>query len=79
MKHFSLVFIFLNVILMQGQNVVRRKTMMLGSPFEMTVVANDSLQGNLYIDQAIAEVKRIENLISDWIPTTQISTVNQKA
>jgi thiamine biosynthesis lipoprotein len=37
------------------------------------------LQGNLYIDQAIAEVKRIENLISDWIPTTQISTVNQKA
>ncbi|WP_396183935.1 hypothetical protein [Flavobacterium sp.] len=79
MKHFSLVFIFLNVILMQGQNVVRRKTMMLGSPFEMTVVAKDSLQGNLYIDQAIAEVKRIENLISDWIPTTQISTVNQKA
>jgi len=79
MKHFSLVFIFLNVILMQGQNVVRRKTMMLGSPFEMTVVANDSLQGNLYIDQAIAEVKRIENLISDWIPTTQISTFNQKA
>jgi thiamine biosynthesis lipoprotein len=64
---------------MQGQNVVRRKTMMLGSPFEMTVVAKDSLQGNLYIDQAIAEVKRIENLISDWIPTTQISTVNQKA
>lgn len=79
MKHFSLVFIFLNVILMQGQNVVRRKTMMLGSPFEMTVVAKDSLQGNLYIDQAIAEVKRIENLISDWIPTTQISTFNQKA
>jgi thiamine biosynthesis lipoprotein len=79
MKHFSLVFIFLNVILMQGQNVVRRKTMMLGSPFEMTVVAKDSLQGNLYIDQAIAEVKRIENLISDLIPTTQISTFNQKA
>ncbi|MBA4154699.1 FAD:protein FMN transferase [Flavobacterium sp.] len=79
MKHFSIVFIFLNVILMQGQNVVKRKTIMLGSPFEMTVVANDSLQGNLYIDQAVAEVKRIENLISDWIPTTQISTVNQKA
>jgi thiamine biosynthesis lipoprotein len=52
---------------------------MLGSPFEMTVVATDTVQGNQYINQAINEVKRIENLISDWIPTTQISKVNQNA
>lgn len=52
---------------------------MLGSPFEMTVVANDTIQGNKYINQAVAEVKRIENLISDWIPTTEISRVNQNA
>jgi len=52
---------------------------MLGSPFEMTVVAKDTVQGNQYINQAIDEVKRIENLISDWIPTTQISKVNQNA
>jgi thiamine biosynthesis lipoprotein len=50
---------------------------MLGSPFEMTVVAKDTVQGNQFINQAIEEVKRIENLISDWIPTTQISKVNQ--
>jgi thiamine biosynthesis lipoprotein len=56
-----------------------KKTFMLGSPFEMTVVVKDTVQGNQYINQAIDEVKRIENLISDWIPTTQISKVNQNA
>ena len=52
---------------------------MLGSPFEMTVVAKDTVEANVYIDLAINEVKRIENLISDWIPTTQISEVNRNA
>ena len=52
---------------------------MLGSPFEMTVVANDTVQGNEFIDLAIAEVKRVEYLISDWIPTSQISQVNKNA
>jgi len=52
---------------------------MLGSPFEITVVANDTLQANEYIDLAVGEVKRIENLISDWIPTTQISEINKNA
>jgi FAD:protein FMN transferase len=62
-----------------GQITHKRKLSMLGSPFEMTVVAKDSVQGNEYIDLAIAEVKRIEYLISDWIPTTQISQVNKNA
>lgn len=52
---------------------------MLGSPFEVTVVANDTIQANKYLDMAVAEVSRIENLISDWIPTTPISKVNQNA
>jgi len=62
-----------------GQITHKRKLYMLGSPFEMTVVAKDTVQANSYIDWAVAEVKRIENLISDWIPTTQISQVNNNA
>jgi thiamine biosynthesis lipoprotein len=62
-----------------GQITHKRKLSMLGSPLEMTVVAKDTVQGNYYIDLAVAEVKRVENLISDWIPTTQISRVNQNA
>ena len=73
-------FLFLTATLSSfGQITYKRKLSMLGSPFEMTVVAKDSVQGNEFIDLAVAEVKRIENLISDWIPTTQISQVNKNA
>lgn len=52
---------------------------MLGSPFEVTVIAKDSIEGVKFCNMAIVEVKRVENLISDWIPTTQISSVNKNA
>lgn len=73
-------FLFLIVTLSSfGQITHKRKLSMLGSPFEVTVVAKDSVEGNYYIDLAVAEVKRVEYLISDWIPTTQISQVNKNA
>lgn len=62
-----------------GQIIHKRKLSMLGSPLEITVVAIDTVEGNKYCNLALAEVKRIENLISDWIPTTQISEVNHNA
>ena len=62
-----------------GQIIHKRKLAMLGSPFEMTVVAKDTIQANQYIDLAVGEVKRVENLISDWIPTTPISEINRNA
>ena len=62
-----------------GQQIFKKKQSLLGSPFEITVVAKDSVQGNLFSDLAITEVRRIENLISDWIPTSQISKVNHNA
>jgi thiamine biosynthesis lipoprotein len=62
-----------------AQLIHKRKVSLLGSPFEITVVAKDTIQANQYEDQAIAEVKRIENLISDWIPTTPVSQINQAA
>ena len=76
----SLVFTLLIVTTFSfGQIVHKRKLAMLGSPFEITVVAKDTIQANEFIDLAVNEVKRIENLISDWIPTTQISEVNRNA
>lgn len=74
------IILFLTATLSSfGQITHKRKLYMLGSPFEMTVVAQDTVQGNQYINLAVTEVKRIENLISDWIPTTQLSQVNQNA
>lgn len=75
-KAITLFFLILSLVSF-GQITHKRKLAMLGSPFEMTVVAKDTIQGNEYIDLAVAEVKRIENLISDWIPSSQISKVNQ--
>lgn len=79
MRRILFLFVLLINSSLFGQQVFKKKKSLLGSPFEISVVANDSVQAGIYIELAISEVKRIENLISDWIPTTQISQVNQKA
>lgn len=79
MKKSTIIFFLSLTFVSFGQITHKRKLQLLGSPFEITVVAKDTVQGNEYIDSAIAEVKRIESLISDWIPSSQISKVNQNA
>ncbi|RYJ42552.1 FAD:protein FMN transferase [Flavobacterium beibuense] len=79
MKNKLLLLFTLCFISSYGQIAHKRQLSMLGSPFEVTVVARDTLQANKYIDLAVAEVKRIENIISDWIPSTQISVINDNA
>jgi len=51
----------------------------MGSNFEITVVANDSLQANVYIDTAVDEIIRIEKLISSWDVNSQTSEINRNA
>tara|TARA_R110002033_G_scaffold77030_1_gene128715 strand:- start:25104 stop:26000 length:897 start_codon:yes stop_codon:yes gene_type:complete len=51
----------------------------MGSRFDITVVANDSVQGNQYIDTAVAEISRIEKLISSWDGNSQTSKINRNA
>ena len=52
---------------------------LMGSKFEITVVDKDSLSAEKAIDKAILEITRIENLISEWRPETQVSEVNRNA
>ncbi|HQF11440.1 MAG TPA: FAD:protein FMN transferase [Paludibacteraceae bacterium] len=51
----------------------------MGGRFDISIVAKDSLLSEQNIDIVIAEISRIENLISDWKPTSQVSEVNQNA
>jgi len=51
----------------------------MGSRFDITVVANDSIQANKYIDTAVAEISRIEKLISSWDANSQTSEINSYA
>ena len=51
----------------------------MGGRFDITIVAKDSLSCEKNIDEVIAEITRIENLISDWKPTSQVSKVIDNA
>lgn len=79
MRKSALLLCLLSFMFASGQVTHRRTLSMLGSPFEMTVVAKDIAQADSYIDMAVAETSRLEHLISDWIPTTPISEVNRNA
>ncbi len=56
-----------------------RDAFLMGGRFDITIVAKDSLTAEQNIDTVIAEISRIEYLISDWKPETQVSRVNQNA
>ncbi|KFC58477.1 thiamine biosynthesis protein ApbE [Flavobacterium gilvum] len=51
----------------------------MGGRFDITIVAQDSLTAEKNINEVIAEITRIEYLISDWKPNTQIYEVNRNA
>ena len=51
----------------------------MGSRFDITIVGTDSSTAENHIDKAIAEIDRIEQLISDWIPSSQVSAINRMA
>ncbi len=64
---------------MNAQTVGVRDTILMGSKFKITLVDSDSISVEKNINKAIDEMIRIENLISDWKPTSQVSLVNQNA
>lgn len=64
---------------MFAQKRYTRVTKLMGSRYDITVVADDSVQAARYIDMAINEIKRIENIISSWKPDSQTSLINRNA
>ena len=62
-----------------AQQPYKRTLKLMGSRFDITVVANDSIQANKYIDTAVAEISRIEKLISSWDANSQTSEINRYA
>ncbi len=51
----------------------------MGSRFDITVVANNEVEGNHFIDIAVNEISRIEKLISSWDANSQTSEINRNA
>ncbi len=51
----------------------------MGNRFEITVVSKDSILADKYINSAINEITRIENLISSWDIDSQTTKINNNA
>ena len=76
----SVIFILL-IFSMEGfsQQVYMRPLTLMGSYYEISVVAANQDEGDQYIDEAAAEVTRIEKLISSWDSNSQTSAINRNA
>ena len=74
---FSIAFLTANCV--GAQQIYKRTLKLMGSRFDITVVAEDSLKARNYIDLAVDEITRIEKLISSWDPNSQTSEVNRNA
>ena len=79
MKILINILTLLTAFSIHAQMVYQEKHRLLGSPYEITVVVKDSTEGKIFADMSVKELKRIEQLISEWIPTSDISLVNQQA
>nr|WP_230935662.1 FAD:protein FMN transferase [Psychroserpens luteolus] len=74
-----LLFLLLTQFCVQGQITHKRTLKLMGSRFDITVVAKDTIQANQYIDLAVLEITRIEKLISSWDIKSQTSEINRNA
>ena len=72
-----ILFLFMSVSFCQV--AIKDKMHLMGSNFEITVVAEDSAQGMSFISSAVNEISRIENLISSWDLRSQTSKINNYA
>lgn len=52
---------------------------LMGSRFDITIVAKNEEIANGYINDAIDEITRIEKLISSWDPNSKTSKINKNA
>lgn len=62
-----------------AQQPYKRTLKLMGSSFDITVVAKNSIEANIHIDTAVAEIRRIEKLISSWDKNSQTSKINKNA
>ncbi|MCK0130007.1 FAD:protein FMN transferase [Flavobacteriaceae bacterium F08102] len=77
-KRYFLCF-FLVTTTTFSQQVYHRALTLMGSRFDITVVADNEKEGNGYIDLAVHEITRIEKLISSWDSSTQTAAINRGA
>lgn len=77
-KFFIFIFLIIGGVL-QAQQTFHKTVKLMGSRFDITVVAENKLEADGFIEMAISEISRIEKLISSWDPDSQTSAINKNA
>jgi len=62
-----------------AQKVFKQELKLMGSHFDITVVANNQPEANQYINLATTEISRIEKIISSWDKKSETSKINNNA
>ncbi|MEY3600131.1 MAG: hypothetical protein RLZZ463_908 [Bacteroidota bacterium] len=76
----AILFLFCWANIHAQQQAMETKTLLLmGSRFDLTVVAKDQAACQYYLGIAEQEITRIENLISDWRSGTEVDQINKNA
>lgn len=80
-KTFLLFFFCFFISQLQAQEVFSEKRILklMGCRFEITAIAVDKPTAIKAVDAGIAEISRIEDLISEWLPSSQVSMINNQA
>ncbi len=60
-------------------NIFRRTLRLMGNRFEISVVGNDPVWADSCIDAAVAEISRVEKLLSAFNDDSQINEINRNA
>ncbi|RIV31419.1 FAD:protein FMN transferase [Flagellimonas lutimaris] len=63
----------------QTDVTVKKTLKLMGTRFEITVVAPNEEIGYINIDEAVSEIERIEKIISSWNKDSETSLVNKNA
>lgn len=58
---------------------VNKKMKLMGSNFEITVVAQNEDIGYININEAVSEITRVEKMISSWDENSETSRINRNA
>ncbi|WP_421801497.1 FAD:protein FMN transferase [Flagellimonas sp.] len=63
----------------QTDVTVKKTLKLMGTRFEITVVAPNEEIGYINIDEAVSEIERIEKIISSWDKDSETSLINKNA
>jgi len=58
---------------------IKKSYEVMGGDFDITVISVDEELGYIYVQEALAEVQRIEKLISSWDEESETSFINRNA